>query len=143
MLTFTPSDGHSPAIIVASGPVSLDEIEKTVRSMVRLNRESGVICDMQKAELGTIVCWDIKDVAELVSKALPNEDSYRVAIVGRSVLHYGLFRVFLTYAGFSQLKREYQYFEDPNEANKWVATRPSLKANGPSDQSENSAALSA
>ncbi len=130
MLTLIPSNGHSPAVIVANDNVSLADIKTTLRLIARHHCEHGVIWDMRQARLGELHCQDIKDVVETIAAVLPQEDAYRVAIIGNGTLQFGLFRAFQTYAEFAGLKREYGYFADPADANAWVLAHPSLKTGG-------------
>lgn len=122
MLTLTPTDGRFPAVISASGPVSLGDIKKNLRLVAGIHCEFGVIWDMREAELGTLHSRDLKDVAETIAAVVAKESTYPVAIVGSGTLHFGLYRAFQAYAEFAGLKRIYGYFNDPIEASEWIAT---------------------
>lgn len=143
MITLTPSDGCFPAVITASGPVSLCEVKKTLQLVTRINREYGLVWDLRKAELEAFHCSDCKDFAETIAMVLPRENSYRVAMIGAGMLHFGLFRAFQAYADCAGVKREYAYFVDPLEANEWAKAYVWTKPVGLSRQLDNLTTLSA
>lgn len=120
MLTFVPSNGSSPAVVTAQGPVSLTEVKNILRDLAHQARNCGLVWDMRKAELGAWHSRDMKDVAETIVSVMPGDHSYRVAIIGCGTLHYGLYRVFQINAEFAGLKREYEFFVDPAEARAWL-----------------------
>ena len=130
MLTLIPSDGHSAVIVVAHDHVSLADVKTTLRMIPRHHCEMGVIWDMRQAELGELHCRDIKDVVASISALLPNNDTYRVAILGNDPLHYGLFRTFQTYVEFAGLKRDYGYFTTLIEASEWISAYVTLRNSG-------------
>ena len=130
MLTLIPANGCSPAMIVARDHVSLADVKTTLRLIAHHPCEWGVIWDMRQAELGELHCRDIKDVVATISALLPNNDAYRVAILGNDTLHYGLFRAFQTYIEFAGLKREYSYFTTLAEASEWISAYMTLKNSG-------------
>lgn len=120
MITLTPSEGCFPAVVTVIGPVSLSEVKRTLQLVAETDSEFGMVWDMRKAELGAFRCSDCKDIAETIAMVLPKQDSHRVALIGASTLHFGLYRAFQAYADCAGVKREYGYFIDPLEANEWV-----------------------
>lgn len=106
-------------ILRVTGELSFDELVATIKEhFPSLTRD--LIWDFRHGTLRSVTAAQLERIPAIARQHMPNRPGGKTAYVVAADVDFGLLRMYIAIASYSQLPYEYNVFRDYEEALRWV-----------------------